>query len=54
MLPHEDDSHRDDPAPPMTEEWLRAAGHILAADERARQKRLAGAALDELLARSAA
>lgn len=38
----------------MTEEWLRAAGYVLAADERTRQKRMARAALDELLGRRAA
>jgi hypothetical protein len=40
--------------PPMTEAWLRETGHVLAADERARQRRMASAALDQLLARRAA
>ena len=34
----------------LTEEWLRDNGHILAANEHARQKRMARAALDRLLA----
>lgn len=42
-----------DASPPqdnvLTEAWLRRNGYILAADERARQMRMARAALDELL-----
>ena len=34
---------------PLTEDWLRRSGHVLAADERARQMRTARIRLDRLL-----
>jgi hypothetical protein len=38
----------DDPGP-LTEDWLRRHGYLLAADERARQSRIARVRLDRLL-----